>query len=95
VGITYFGNKNLQRHAGPFGLPFGNSGAVITIAICVLTWACQSYGPPYQKAAIAALVWCLVGLAWFAMFRRSKRVLSPEEEFAMTGGKSGRPAGKR
>lgn len=81
--------------ARPFRSPFGNFGALLTIAICVLTLAYQFYDPLYQKAAIAALVWYLVGLVWFALFRRSKLVLSPEEEFAMTGGKSGRPVGER
>ena len=83
---------NIER---PFRSPFGNFGALLTIAICVLTLAYQFYDPLYQKAAIAALVWYLVGLVWFAIFRRSKLVLSPEEEFAMTGGKSGRPVGER
>jgi ethanolamine permease len=79
----------------PFVSPLGNFGAIATIAICALTLAYQFYDPLYQKAALAALAWYVVGLVWFALFRRSKLVLSPEEEFAMSGGKSGNPEGDR
>lgn len=79
----------------PFTSPFGSFGAYAVIAIAGLTLAFQFYDPLYRKAALAALVWYLVGLAWFALFRRSKLVLSPEEEFAMSGGKRGTPDGER
>jgi ethanolamine permease len=88
---------SIQRGAivRPFRSPFDNFGVLLTIAICVLPLAYQFYDPLYQKAAIAALAWYLVGVVWFAIFRRSKLVLSPEEQFAMTGGKSGRTVGER
>ena len=79
----------------PFASPFGRFGAYGVIAIAAVTLAFQFYDPLYRKAALAALVWYLVGLAWFALFRRSKLVLSPEEKFAVTGGQQGTPQGER
>lgn len=79
----------------PFRSPFGSFGAILVIAICVLTLVYQFYDPLYQKAALAALVWYLAGLAWFALFRRNKLVLSPEEEFAISKGTRGTPSGER
>jgi ethanolamine permease len=78
----------------PFRSPLGSFGALVVIAICIVTLVFQFYDPLYQKAAIAALVWYLVGLAWFALFRREKLVLSPEEAFAVSGGTSGNPDGE-
>lgn len=80
--------------ARPFRSPLGNFGALATIVICVVTLAYQFLDPVYQKAAIAALVWYAVGMIYFAVARRNNLVLSPEEEFAMSGGKSGRPVGE-
>jgi ethanolamine permease len=37
------------------------------------------------------IVWYLIGVVYFAVFGRHKLVLSPEEEFAMTGGVHGHP----
>lgn len=87
--------SKLPHIARPFVSPLGVSGALATIAICVLTLAYQFYDPLYRTAALAALAWYLVGLAWFALFRRKKLVLSPEEEFAVTRGAAGRPHGER
>jgi ethanolamine permease len=86
-----------MRHpaiARPFKSPFGIFGAVAIIIICVLTLAYQFLDPVYQTAAIAALAWYAVGMAYFALVRRSKLVLSPEEAFALSGGRQGRPEGE-
>jgi ethanolamine permease len=79
--------------ARPFVSPLGKFGAYATIAICVLTLAYQFFDPLYRWAAIAAAVWYLLGLAYFGLHRRHRLVLSPEEEFAVSGGMRGRPLG--
>jgi ethanolamine permease len=78
----------------PFVSPLGTFGAYATIVICVLTLAYQFLDPLYRWAAVAAAVWYLIGISYFAFYRRHRLVLSPEEEFAVTGGKSGHPVGK-
>lgn len=78
--------------ARPFVSPFGKFGAWVTIAICVLTLAYQFLDPLYRWAAMAAATWYLIGLAYFAFYRRHRLVLSPEEEFAVSGGTRGHPA---
>lgn len=79
---------NIER---PFLSPFGKAGAYITIFICLLTLGYQFFDPLYRWAAIAAAVWYLIGLAYFGFYRRHRLVLSPEEEFAVSGGTRGRP----
>lgn len=78
----------------PFRSPFGNFGAIATIVICVATLLYQFLDPVYRWAAFAAAIWYLIGLVYFAAFRRRQLVLSPEEEFAVTGGHKGRPLGE-
>ncbi len=77
--------------ARPFRSPFGTFGAYLTIAICMVTLAYQFFDPLYRWAAIAAASWYFVGLAYFGFYRRHRLVLSPEEEFAVTGGRHGVP----
>jgi ethanolamine permease len=43
----------------------------------------------YRPAIVAILVVFLLGLIGFARFGRHRLVLSPEEEYAMTGGLHG------
>jgi len=75
----------------PFVSPLGQFGAYATILICIVTLAYQFFDPLYRWAAIAAAVWYAVGLAYFAFYRRHRLVLSPEEEFAVSGGSLGHP----
>lgn len=81
--------------ARPFRSPLGAFGAYATIAVCLLTLAYQFFDPLYRWAAIAAAAWYLTGIAYFALFRRHRLVLSPEEEFAVSGGTRGRPVGEQ
>ncbi|MFD1333149.1 amino acid permease [Methylopila musalis] len=93
--IAYLRLKALYPNiARPFVSPFGRAGAVIVIAVCVLTLAYQFFDPLYRWAAVAAAAWYLTGLAYFAFYRRHRLVLSPEEEFAVSGGERGRPVGE-
>lgn len=80
--------------ARPFRSPFGAFGAYATIGICILTLGYQFFDPLYRWAAIAAAAWYLIGLGYFGFYRRHRLVLSPEEEFAVSGGTRGRPLGE-
>lgn len=76
----------------PFVSPFGRFGAFAVIAISIATLLYQFLDPLYRFAAIATGVWYACGLAYFAFYRRHRLILSPEEEFAVSGGKRGHPA---
>ena len=45
----------------------------------------------YRAAFICVLAWYVLGVLYFALVGRHKLVLSPEEEFAITGGQHGHP----
>jgi ethanolamine permease len=45
----------------------------------------------YRVGVYASLGWFVAGIIYFATIGRHKLVLSPEEEFAITGGSHGHP----
>jgi ethanolamine permease len=71
---------NIER---PFRSPLGIPGAVVTILIAVVTLYYQMLDPNFFKGVIWVIVWCAVGIVYFALVGRNKLILSPEEEFAM------------
>jgi ethanolamine permease len=80
---------NIER---PFKSPLGTTGAVLTIGISVVTLVFQFMDPAYRLGVVGVAIWYAVGLSYFAFYRRHRLVLSPEEEFAVTGGRRGQPA---
>ncbi|MCX4163881.1 MULTISPECIES: amino acid permease [Paraburkholderia] len=90
--LSYIRLRSL--HAGlkrPFKSPFGIFGAVVTILIAGATLLFQFVDPVYKWAALGAAVWYLLGLSYFGLYRRHHLVLSPEEAFAVSGGRRGMP----
>lgn len=79
---------NIER---PYRSPFGKFGALLTIIIALLTLGYQLQDPLYQKGVFGVAAWYLIGILYFAFVGRHKLVLSPEEEFAVTGGHHGHP----
>jgi ethanolamine permease len=71
---------NIER---PFRSPLGIPGAALTILIAVVTLYYQMLDPNFFKGVIWVVVWCAVGIVYFAVFGRNKLILSPEEEFAL------------
>ncbi len=67
----------------PFRSPLGIPGAVITIIIAMVTLGYQMQDPNFFRGVIWVIVWCVVGIIYFALVGRNKLILSPEEEFAM------------
>jgi ethanolamine permease len=75
-----------QRHAGiarPYRSPFGTTGAIVTIAISLVTLYFQIQDPNFTKGVVWVLVWFGVALVYFGLVGRHRLVLSPEEAFAM------------
>lgn len=75
----------------PYRSRYGVTGAVVVIAIAAITLIYQFFDPLYRWAALGAATWYLLGMAYFAFYRRHRLVLSPEEAFAVSGGRDGHP----
>ncbi len=71
---------NIER---PFKSPLGIGGAIVTIIIAAVTLGYQMQDPNFFKGVIWVVLWCAVGIAYFAAIGRHKLILSPEEEFAL------------
>jgi ethanolamine permease len=71
---------NIER---PYRSPLGIPGAVVTIIIAVVTLFYQLQDPNFFRGVIWVIVWCAVGVVYFALVGRHKLILSPEEEFAL------------
>ncbi len=75
--------RNFPNIERPFRSPLGISGAVVTIVIAVVTLFYQLQDPNFFRGVIWVIVWCVIGIIYFALIGRNKLILSPEEEFAM------------
>jgi len=72
------------RIARPYRSPLGVPGAVVAAAISVVTLIALFLNPDYRLGVIGAVVWFAVGIAYFALYARTRLILSPEEEFAVS-----------
>lgn len=70
----------------PYLSPWGITGAVIAAAIALLIFVGFLLNPTFLPAIIAIGIVYVVLLAGFAFFFRHRLVLSPEEEYALSGG---------
>ncbi|UOY01969.1 amino acid permease [Blastococcus sp. PRF04-17] len=75
----------------PYRSPFGVAGAVFAGAIAALIFVGVMLNEAYREAIVAVAVIYVVALVGFAAFGRHRLVLSPEEEYAMSGGLHGDP----
>ncbi|MBM7853481.1 ethanolamine permease [Methylopila capsulata] len=79
--------KNAPHIKRPFKSPAGVAGAVLTIVIAIITLFYQVQDPNFTKGVLWVLVWFGLATVYFGVYGRHKLVLSPEEEFALSGGK--------
>ena len=79
--------KNAPHIKRPFRSPAGIAGAALTIVIAIITLFYQVQDPNFTKGVLWVLVWFAIATVYFALYGRHKLVLSPEEEFALSGGK--------
>ena len=75
--------RNLPNIERPFRSPVGIPGALLTVIIAAVTLFYQVQDPNFFRGVIWVIVWCAVGIAYFALVGRNKLILSPEEEFAL------------
>ena len=71
-----------RPHQSPFGVP----GAVIAGAIALAIFIGVLLNPDYTAAIYTIVVVYIAALVLFAVFGRKRLVLSPEEEYALSGG---------
>lgn len=79
---------NMPHIERPYRSPFGIPGAVATLVIALVTIWFQVTDPAFQDPVLAVAGYYALTIVYFAIFGRTKLVLSPEEEFAMTKGKA-------
>jgi ethanolamine permease len=72
----------------PYKSVFGVGGAALTVIISLVTIFYQLKDPVYRTGVIGVAIWFAAGIAYFAAVGRKKLVLSPEEAFAISGGKA-------
>jgi ethanolamine permease len=75
----------------PYRSPWGIPGAVIAIVVAALIFVGFLLNPTFLPAIIAIAIVYVVLLVGFGAFFRHRLVLSPEEEYALSGGTHGDP----
>jgi ethanolamine permease len=75
----------------PYRSPSGVWGAAIAAVLSAVTLVILFFNEGYRAPVLAIAIFFVVALVWFAVWGRTRLVLSPEEEFAVTGGKHGHP----
>lgn len=73
----------------PWVSPTGNAGAVIAFVIAAVTFVAVLINPTYRPAVVTIVALYAIGLLIFGLYGRHRLVLSPEEEYAVTGGLHG------
>jgi len=79
---------HIQR---PYLSPLGAPGAWVALVIALVTLVLLFTNPDFRPGVIGVALWFLAGLVYFGLVGRHRLVLSPEEEFALTGGRHGLP----
>jgi ethanolamine permease len=72
----------------PYRSPFGIPGAAVTLVIALVTMAFQFIREDFREPVIWVACYYALMMLYFAVFGRNQLVLSPEEEFALSGGKA-------
>ncbi|GAA4181831.1 amino acid permease [Gryllotalpicola koreensis] len=75
----------------PYRSPWGSAGAIYAGVIALIAFVSLLFVPAYQGAVIAIAIVFLIGVGLFALLGRKRLILSPEEEYALSGGVHGDP----
>ncbi len=70
----------------PYRSPWGVPGAAVALLIAVLIFVGFLLNPTFGPAIIAIAIVYVIILLGFGLFFRHRLVLSPEEEYALSGG---------
>jgi len=83
--------RRLPDIARPYRSPVGEWGAAIAGAIALVSLVSLYTNADYRPGVYGTLIYFVLGILYFAVAGRHRLVLSPEEEFAVTGGEHGHP----
>jgi ethanolamine permease len=83
--------RKLPNANRPYKSPWGVPGAVIAAVIAIAIFFGFFINEPARPAIVAIAVIYVVILIGFAVYGRTRLVLSPEEEYAVSGGVHGDP----
>ena len=83
--------RKFPNASRPYRSPWGLFGAYSAAAIALLVFLGFLFNPAYLPAIIAIVVVYVLILIGFAVYGRHRLVLSPEEEYALSGGLHGDP----
>ncbi|MFT8705245.1 amino acid permease [Bifidobacterium aquikefiricola] len=80
--------KKMPQIKRPFTSSFGSTGAIIAGIVSFVIFVAVLLNPDYRLAVYVMVAIYVVALLFFALYGRKHLVLSPEEEFAASGGQS-------
>lgn len=83
--------KKFPNASRPYKSPWGLPGAWSALAIAALVFVGFLLNPTFLPAIIAIMVVYALVFIGFAVWGRNRLVLSPEEEYALSGGTHGDP----
>ena len=81
--------RNMPSIERPYRSPLGEAGAIVAGAIAAVSLVSLFFNADYRPGVIGVAIWFVLAVVYFAVSGRHKLILSPEEEFAMTGGQHG------
>jgi ethanolamine permease len=67
----------------PYRSPLGIGGAMVTLAIAIVTLVFQLLDPIFAAGLFWVGVWFVLGIIWFALIGQNRLVKAPEEAFAI------------
>lgn len=83
--------RKFPNAARPYKSPWGLPGAYIAAGIALLVFIGTLLNEAFRPAIIAIVIVYAILLLGFALYARKQLVLSPEEEYALSGGLHGNP----
>lgn len=83
--------RNFPTATRPYKSPWGLPGAYTAAIIAAFVFVGFLINPTFQPAIVAIVIVYVVILIGFAIWGRHRLVLSPEEEYALSGGLHGDP----
>jgi ethanolamine permease len=83
--------RKFPNAARPYRSPWGLFGAYAAAVIAAFVFIGFLINPTFQPAIIAIFIVYAIILVGFAVYARHRLVLSPEEEYALSGGLHGDP----
>jgi ethanolamine permease len=81
--------RNDPTSNAPTGARSDEAGAIVAGVIAAISLVSLFFNDEYRPGVVGVAIWYVLAVVYFAISGRNKLILSPEEEFAMTGGEHG------